>query len=635
MSATTTPRRSGIRRSIGSAAIAAIALIGSALAPVQAAGPASRLMIVLDASGSMKEPASGGGGTRMDAAKASLTSVIDGLPADQQVGFRVFGAQISDEKDPAACTDSQLITPIQAGHADDLKNAVAATTPKGETPIGFALQEAGKDLGSDGKRSIVLVSDGESTCAPPPCDVARQMSAQGVDVTINAVGFDVQGPARDTLQCIAAAGNGEYYDVGSAADLTRTLSTLATRAERLGAGTGQPIKGTPTAAGAPAITEGRWLDELGLDPAGLTKYYTVKRTMKGSTIVVSARLRTQSEEMESSDVEIETIDGDSCPFTTDSSSTHTGQLLAGAAAAGPFTYDGSIAPEDPCAVASDLVVKVVNDYATARFARPLEITVTEVPAAENLTSLPAADASDATVGWASPPKGTTGPTVVGGTTFEDAPVLSTGTYLGEIVPGELQTFQVQADWGQTVTASADFPPPSDPALQDAISNGENPWISLDVFGPTGARATSLKVADAPGSTDLLSTVSTSRVGAQTPAIRYRNLAAENIGDLGAGTPGIYTVTVHLTPDAAGGTYTVPFVLHLGVSGEVSGQPGFAGSEEIAGGVPTDDGSTASRGGSGFAVPSLVTLGIGALGVVGLLVVVLAIVVLRTGRRRPL
>lgn len=50
------------------------------------------------------------------------------------------------------------------------------------TPIGNALQAAADSLPNEGNRSIILVSDGEDTCAPPePREVARDLADRGVD----------------------------------------------------------------------------------------------------------------------------------------------------------------------------------------------------------------------------------------------------------------------------------------------------------------------------------------------------------------------------------------------------------------------------------------------------------------------
>lgn len=126
-----------------------------------------RMILLLDSSGSMAEPA-GGGGTRIEAARSALRTVVDGLPADSEVGLRVFGATVFSRGDRGACTDSQLVVEPATENRADLAAALDDYRPYGETPIPHALEEAAADLGSEGPRSIVLVSDGESTCSPTP-----------------------------------------------------------------------------------------------------------------------------------------------------------------------------------------------------------------------------------------------------------------------------------------------------------------------------------------------------------------------------------------------------------------------------------------------------------------------------------
>ena len=179
----------------------------------------------------MKERAAAGE-TKIAAAKKALNRVIGSLPDDQSVGLRVYGAKVFSRDQPGACTDSQLVVPVDTSNRDKLRSAVASYRPYGETPIGHALQEAGKDLGGEGKRTIVLVSDGEPTCDPDPCEVARDLSQQGVDLKIDVVGLDVDGAARDKLRCIAGAGNGTYYDVDSSEEFAASLEKLATRARK-------------------------------------------------------------------------------------------------------------------------------------------------------------------------------------------------------------------------------------------------------------------------------------------------------------------------------------------------------------------------------------------------------------------
>ncbi|WP_152691164.1 VWA domain-containing protein, partial [Jiangella alkaliphila] len=179
---------------LATAVATAAAVVAVTVLPSEAAeeslDPGSRMMLVLDSSGSMAE-ATPSGGTRIDAAKDALREVIGGLPEDQEVGLRVYGAEVFSQNDPGACTDSQLIVEPGTGNRDQLTSALDGYEPYGETPIGNALQEAGKDLGTEGPRTIVLVSDGEPTCEPDPCTVATELAGAGVDVRIDVVGLDV------------------------------------------------------------------------------------------------------------------------------------------------------------------------------------------------------------------------------------------------------------------------------------------------------------------------------------------------------------------------------------------------------------------------------------------------------------
>ena len=218
--------------------------------------PDGRLLMVLDSSGSMNEPA-GDDRSKIDAAKTALTSVADSLPADAQVGMRVYGATVFSADDPGACEDSQLVVPIGTGNAAALKAEIAKYKPFGETPMAYALEQAAKDLGGEGRRSILLVSDGEETCAPDPCKVAQQIADRGIDLRIDVVGFQVSGQAREQLECIAAKGRGGYYDAADTEQLTQSLHEAKAQALNPFEVTGTPVEGTPDSAAAPPLTTGR------------------------------------------------------------------------------------------------------------------------------------------------------------------------------------------------------------------------------------------------------------------------------------------------------------------------------------------------------------------------------------------
>ncbi|MGH3356800.1 MAG: VWA domain-containing protein, partial [Nocardioidaceae bacterium] len=222
-------------------------------------GPRS-MLLVLDSSGSMKE-AAGGGSTRFQAATRALNTVITRLPGDLDVGLRVYGAKISDG--PGSCKDSELVVPVDGVDRPALKKAVGQAEPKGNTPIAYSLKQAAKDLPEEGKRTILLVSDGEESCGGDPCQVARDLSAQGLDVRVDVIGFQVDSAARNQLTCIAQAGRGTYYDAPDARSLTNQLERLSARAARGYQPAGTPVEGTPTGDGAPELEPGQYLDTIG------------------------------------------------------------------------------------------------------------------------------------------------------------------------------------------------------------------------------------------------------------------------------------------------------------------------------------------------------------------------------------
>jgi len=233
------------------------------------------MVLVLDASGSMNEP-DGHGSTKIKAAKAAMKTIIGQLPGDVQVGLRVYGHRVPSAPDHAkACQDTQLVAPVTMLDKAGLTAAVDRFKALGETPIGLSLQRAGADLPKGTSGSIVLVSDGEDSCAPPaPCDVARKLKASGLQVTVDTVGLKVDAKARSELTCIAQATGGSYTDVADTAELATKLGTVTQQAARPRRGVqgGTKVQGGTSLGDAPALVAGRYTDSIVVDE---TLYYAV------------------------------------------------------------------------------------------------------------------------------------------------------------------------------------------------------------------------------------------------------------------------------------------------------------------------------------------------------------------------
>lgn len=182
------------------------------LAPAAQAQEAasSTVLFVVDTSGSMS-------GTPLDQAKQALHDGIDSLGPTQASGLRAYGGSCGDGGD--------LLVPIATGNASDLNAATDQLSAGGGTPTPDALQAAGADLPSSGNRTIVLISDGQSSCGDP-CPVARQLSEDlGVDFKVHAVGFSPPDAAETELSCIAEATGGDYFTASNTVELSEAISS--------------------------------------------------------------------------------------------------------------------------------------------------------------------------------------------------------------------------------------------------------------------------------------------------------------------------------------------------------------------------------------------------------------------------
>ncbi|MFC6343955.1 VWA domain-containing protein, partial [Nocardioides hankookensis] len=482
-------------------------------------GDAGRLMLVLDSSGSMSDPASGGT-TKIEAAKSALHEVVDGLPADAEVGMRVYGAKVFSRSDAGACTDSQRVVDLGSDNRADLDSAIDAYTPYGETPIGYALQQADADLGGEGPRSIVLVSDGEPTCPPDPCQVARQINKDGGNVRIDVVGLDVDGKAEAALRCIADKGNGTYYDADSADDLSAALETLATRAVRPYQPSGEPVTGSADPTSAPTLAPGSYVDQIGgIETTTGTLHYKVERSIPGSSITVAATILTpyyvgrkhRQDEWDRIDLALSTTDGEACD-TADPA-----DVRSMDATALTVTVDAGDCPD------ADQLVARVTRTGGADFTTPLELVVAEEPPVLDATTLP--EGVSGAVAWKAPPKGPDAGSVTGGSSFAESTPISPGTYRGTIVPGEVQSFDVEVGWGQQLAATMTIPDPSGPLAAELSQQGSP--FGLAVYSPYRADAVAVSDGAPPHSSTIYPTGG-GQVGAVTAPVTYRN--REVVGD---------------------------------------------------------------------------------------------------------
>ncbi|WP_425322711.1 VWA domain-containing protein [Actinoplanes ianthinogenes] len=243
--------------------IGAATLLGAAPANARETEPSEppRVELVLDVSGSMRA-ADIDGETRIAVAKRAFNKVVDALPENTQLGIRVLGATYPGKNKKIACKDTQQIVPVGPVNAVQAKNAIATLKPTGYTPIGLALKKAAEDLGDTGSvRRIVLITDGEDTCTPPdPCEVARELAAQGTHLVVDTLGLTPDEKTRKQLVCISTATGGTYAAAKSEQELTDRVQQLVDRAAVPPPVQPAVVTGTADCTNAPLLAPGVYTD---------------------------------------------------------------------------------------------------------------------------------------------------------------------------------------------------------------------------------------------------------------------------------------------------------------------------------------------------------------------------------------
>jgi Mg-chelatase subunit ChlD len=185
------------------------------------------VQIVVDASRSMWGQIDGV--SKMQIAKETLEDLSYWLPADIDLALRAYGSTSASESNN--CADSSLLVPFGEMNRDHIRRAIAGLKPTGQTPIAYALNQAGRDFGTrQSDRIIVLVSDGIESCGGDPVQAAYALREQGI--TAHLIGFGLGHAAEEgtaSLQAVARASGGRYVTASSAEELKAALAqTVAT-----------------------------------------------------------------------------------------------------------------------------------------------------------------------------------------------------------------------------------------------------------------------------------------------------------------------------------------------------------------------------------------------------------------------
>lgn len=175
------------------------------------AGQEVNIEAILDVSGSMWGQVRGV--NKIVSSREVLGIFLNDLPANARVGLRTFGGK----------GESRLIVPI-GNNKGAIKNIIDKLRPSGKSPIGYALEQAGKDLENvGGKRYIVLISDGIDTGKVDPVAKARELKEQGIITHVVYV-KNATGQGTDELMKVADEGGGHFFTIDEKDLIAPTLA---------------------------------------------------------------------------------------------------------------------------------------------------------------------------------------------------------------------------------------------------------------------------------------------------------------------------------------------------------------------------------------------------------------------------
>ena len=568
-------RRTGRRQR--ATLIATGALVAGLAGPLVAAAPASALSpatpetleLLLDASGSMAGP-DPAGGTKIDAARSALAGVLSDLPEGTRVGVRAYGGTYEDRE--RGCTDTRLLVPVGPADSGAASTALAGLKPTGYTPLASSLRAAAADLPLTGRRTVVLVSDGEETCGGDPCAVARELSGSGVGLTVDTVGYGVDDRTRDQLSCVADATGGTYSEAPDAGALTVQLAQVAGTGLRRYDPSGTRVTGSPELLGAPGLAAGQYVDAL--DP-GERSYYTVDLP-DGVTPYLAATLVHPPGPVAGSTLDSLTIAlynpaGTKCGSTYESTSQSSGGT-ASTVVATPgqvgTKWNGSDFYGTDCGAAGRYTVSVErDDNGKGQAALPLELRVLLEPPPVDRDALPV---PPVVVPAALPQPQLTTPLkqVTGGGSFGTATALSSGSWEDHLRQGETVYYRVPVGWGQRIAFTASIPPSQPDSKQPSG------YISAFLAGPTRQE---LPLLDGDTTESYFSGSNDddgAMVGGSTAAVLYRNRDVKDDDLQTLAVAGDQYLVVHFAASTEPTDVAVPVRLAVSVTGDQTGTPQY-------------------------------------------------------------
>ncbi len=184
-----------------------ISLFSSIDAQVKRSPLKTRILFIFDESYSMT--GNWKTGRKIDIAKNLLIKMVDSLKNidNLEMALRMYGNK--SKMPPQDCNDTHLEVPFSRNNAEQIKQKLKITVPKGTTPIARSLEEAGDDFPPcyNCRNIIILITDGKEECKGDPCKIALMLQNKGITIKPFIIGIGLDVEFKNAFDCI-----GDFYN---------------------------------------------------------------------------------------------------------------------------------------------------------------------------------------------------------------------------------------------------------------------------------------------------------------------------------------------------------------------------------------------------------------------------------------
>ena len=185
--------------------------------------PLTRILFIFDASQSMYGRWQSD--IKFNIAKKLMSNLLDSLAnvPNLEVALRVYGHQKNFP--PQDCNDTRLEVPFGKVNFKEIKYVLKTLTPRGTTPIAFAMEQAGSDFPpcDNCRNIIILITDGLEECGGDPCAVSKALQMKGIVLKPFIIGIGRN--FEDAFKCV-----GTFFDAASEKSFRQALTAVISQA---------------------------------------------------------------------------------------------------------------------------------------------------------------------------------------------------------------------------------------------------------------------------------------------------------------------------------------------------------------------------------------------------------------------